>query len=247
MRRTSRLALSLVAALGLSVVTAQADASITWDYEYTADVLPNDGSLGSGAWTVGGTHTAGPSVSGGVLTLDTGFNQWQNGYMLYNGSEWDSDDPDGTTFEVRIKVADRTGTQHIQIGKQNYYWELLVSKDRISSAESASDGVAAGGPGVDLDMTQYHTIRVTISAGGTGSRVAQVYIDDNATPAFTLNGFFANLDRIVLADGGGSTYWGAMDVDYIRWVNGEATAPPVPEPATLGLIGLGVLMLTRRP
>lgn len=241
MSSASRLMLALTAAAGLAAAPA-AHASLVWTHQYEGDVLPQNHPTAS--WTAAGTGRT-ESSDGQVLTVNTGGNVFSSGYYLQSGA-WNGDTTTGSTVEIRFAV--ESGQSRFQIGKTGSVYDLLISPTRVAAAQTASDNDAAGGTGVDLDMTQFQTIRLVMSPGEAGdARTVEVYLNGGTTPVFSLFRSTSTANRLLFPDGGTSGWSGISKWDYVYWTNSEATAP-IPEPAGLALLGAGVaIALGRRP
>jgi len=98
-----------------------------------------------------------------------------------------------------------------------------------------------------LDVTAWHEYWITIAAGGSGTHVVDVYVDGSLVPS-TFNvsaGGDNDFDVSYLGmDVGATGQMGAIDVDFFAYASGAIA--PVPEPATIALLGFGGLALLRR-
>lgn len=146
------------------------------------------------------------------------------------------------TIETRFRVVSiasgstRAGSFVLNLG--GYWIDFNISTTSIGT--SAQTSLLTG-----LNLTEWTTVRFTIVDAMTGPTL-EIYLNNNSTPAVTTNKFNTGTSatNIIFGDASGSAATGGvMDWDYITWDSSAALAP-VPEPTTLGMIGLsGMLVL----
>lgn len=234
------LTLSLAGVAGAGITQVKPSADFDWQYEMdVSPELANLDPLINPEWAKSGT---GSSVSGGILTYDTGttgnlsFNSndtgdggiWPGKYTLATGF----------TVEARIKVlADVSGKGWAVFAGPSgttanaYLW---VGK----GGQSWGTGAALGTNANDND---FHVFRV---AQEPGAATYSVWRDGVLLNSSLGSGYNYNRDGIWFGDGSGS-YAGKVEMDYLRFTSG-AFAPQIRhvgrnDPLTEGWTGPGVV------
>lgn len=238
-------------------ITATKDsADFTWKYEFNTSVLPDASDLdgnGVGDFNVPvGGYGHGGSISGGLLTLSTVGTENSYYYTGWNAGNklWDVVDnldyEHGVTVEMSVKVLaaaagadgvtglcvmpDGTNVDgKLQIAKTTQYWGDTGSEVGTGTYDN-TDGFHAFRMALDPDTNTYSVWRdnelLGSGLGDTDSR--------------------DGLRRLLFGDFA-SGLFGDAEIDYVRITSGAYA--PVPEPATLcllGLGGIGVLLKRRR-
>ena len=103
---------------------------------------------------------------------------------------------------------------------------------------------------VPVDVTQFHEFWIQIVAGGAGTHQVTVWKDGDVANSVTFDVSAGNgndFDDSYIGMGCGATgAMGAIDIDFFAYKSG--LHDPVPEPATLALLGLGLggLLIRRK-
>ncbi len=209
-------------------------AAVTWDVGYEGSVLPN---LADPAWSAIGTQSPRTSsLNDGILTITNNSAGWE-GWAINAGSYWEAE----TTLTLEIKMK-QAGTSRVEFGKSNRQWSLVFKDNEIQSR--------FGGDSMAFDTTEWNVFRITKESGvpqGPGDNpddVVKLYINGSLVASDLVishaGTYDFNLVRVMKMSGGGT-----MDIDYIRYTN-EGAFAPVPEPATLAILGLGMAFANRR-
>jgi hypothetical protein len=241
---------SLFIAAGLALAfTGAANATpIVWDMVYNADVKPADaGSIvfsnsttdhfnhpyadANTVDSADGIYTAATSAADAFqypLGLSTDYLASATGYTVES------------SFRINSIATESTSPFVIQCGDMSadQAWTLAPSRSGTQYTVTLYGANANLGVVANIDNTQFHTYRVTV-LGST----ATLYVDNAFvgqlgamdTSATNHNIEFGNLS---------SSSSGSFSMDYLDAYAGGAV--PAPEPTTLGLLGVGGLMMLRR-
>jgi len=151
------------------------------------------------------------------------------------------------TVEARVRVPDANfaatdGVGGLVLGVNNLAYNVRFHPGFISY----NDNVTGLFSVKELDTSVFHTYRAVVDQ--SASPIFSLYIDNDPTPVFTSNNHWFNspgFDTLVFGDFSTGGLSGKLDTDFVSWTAG-AFAPEVPEPALLGVVLLGALMLIRR-
>jgi len=235
-----------------------ADFKYVWDFELTTPDLNANFDLynnTTGAEGADGTNdfgittaSTGVSIVDGNLVLDTVGNiqaMWATVSDITPTSGW--------TVELSVRPDDTTGSRGL-----GFY---------ASPGEGATVGAVALKL-IDDDLVEVHwwvlgnlspaTLKATLPAGefikiriaaaynaGTTAHDYTLYLNDQFIADLPAASASTTINRLLLARAA-TTNDGIATIDYVAYTPG-AYAPVVPEPASMGLLGLGAaLMLVRR-
>lgn len=262
--------LAALVASGLSGVAGAATLNGTMDsslfpYKYEGDVLPT-AAAGLDFVRVGSAAVEADSASLGVdgstnyLHINTDSNSTGSdlfGYKVNGGTlnnpggdpdnTWNPDYPGPWTIEIRARVlASNSGTYGAIVqgsdGNTAGRMQLFDEKVKVESAEY----LEAGGNGANADA--FHVFRIAsympdwaqtgpdqvVEYWRDGVYIGQTSDDTEFTTMLQFGDVLAGAEEV------------NFQVDYLRWTYQGAYAPPVPEPASLGLLVLGAGALLRR-
>jgi hypothetical protein len=168
---------------------------------------------------------------------------------LYGVPGWTN--KSAVTIEARIKVMPDSPEQSFDLTANDTIGDiaLVLSPDKVQLMRAFSD---VGQVTVSMNTTDtFHTYRLTRGADGL---LWDLYIDNNPTPAIADYHcgatqtdpdriFFGGIDFPIYIPGAAPD----VEISYIQWHDGaNAPALNVPEPASLGIASLGLLVLSTR-
>jgi hypothetical protein len=210
MNTMKRIVGALPLALLVVLVWTYGIFAVEWEYIYEGDVLPDDPSLGNKA--------AGVYKTDGINTSDVG--------KITPDGELHMTDPadkvcfflpeakgvENATVEARVRVLSQAGASYtilFGIESETDAW-LDLFPDRVQ---------IEGGPSHNIDMTEYHILRVTKD----GDAVT-VYVDDEKVMEGPASGISDRKDDIVFGAGStggtGEHFW-----DYLVYTTAGAFSP----------------------
>lgn len=224
-------------AIGVAIVVASpavADLilkdSADFNHKYEGDVAPVPN------YTEVGTFQLAPTTDGDIMSFRTGFGPYL-GSDDWNGANA----PDGYTIEIRARI----GTDFAEgaRGALALYTGIGgTTGDLIGIGQSSVKILAHGEILVDTNdnTADFHTFRVAFDHVGSVWPYT-IYRDGVLLDSWPNGGNWAT--ESLWIGSGGSIYGGpTVEVDYIRWDDTGAFAP-IPEPASLALLGVGSLLL----
>jgi hypothetical protein len=237
-------AVAVIGFMSAPVFAVATADSTTWEGLYEADVLPD-----SAGWVVAtGLEPNFTSLTG------TGQIRMNNiGDPVNNIGWWQKfhsfDLNAGASVEWRAKVNDpASGPNSMAMNLQDDGTAgNTFIRMRLFGAAQMQLFVGASGAAqtVALDVSQFHTYRITSQAGAGN---VKLYIDDNPVAAAS-----GTLDGFGTAGGPSGIFMGDVTssstadwtIDYARWTNQGAFAA-VPEPASIALALIGLPLVLRR-
>lgn len=219
------------AALGglVSWTTNQVDWSTNY---YNPDVQSGgqyDGvpTNASPKWTA--QYTATSSLVDSYFRISTAGGSRLN---YFTTSNWDLSGD--ATVEARLRVVSQTGASgagSIRFGNAAFYGTVLFGTNNVGTVEH--------------DFTQWTTVRLVFEGmTSTNTATVKVYLNNDPTVAYTSTKWSlgTTLNQLSFGDPNTTSTDGTVDWDYIAWKSGSAIAPVIPEPATIGMMGLGALI-----
>lgn len=240
---------------GNVAAAAVLDSSL-FNHKYEGDVVPVTDSNGvtTPSYATGAPDISGPSSDGNIMTyqntVGTGGGYWESNSSIWAGGTNPVSDANGSTIEFSIKV----GTD----ATAGPWGAFQVFARDSGSGSNGNPAHLAVGP----SMTGYRTSGGSIAVLDTNSntdafhtfRIAQdpdsgnlwvwrdgILLLAGGTDLWASTG----AAYMFFGDGGGYVGGPTMELDYFRWDSTGAYAP-IPEPASLALIGLGTLLMFKR-
>ena len=249
MLKTMTVALSLLVVIsapawGVGITGVKDSADFAFKYE--ADVLPDAAGLGFTLQDPNNIFADTVSIGGGVLTINTNTNSTANDFLYYQiagGSPTWSPLPQGD-FTVEIRTLVRPNNSGVfgatlGMGDVNSNGNLGLFFDKVDMG-GTDIATAANNDG-------FHVYRIA-SFSTTSSSAQQVYriyrdgvqIGGDVPQITNFASHFLRLGDFISGAPEAN-----FDIDYLRW-DTTGAYEPIPEPASLGLVVGGVLMLLGR-
>ncbi len=177
-----------------------------------------------------------PDGGGGIAPWPAG----GDGYLIHDGGKGNFGIKQAAGGIVSFSLATAGDTGGLAGLLMNNLNGTAVTGD-VDSGEAGTVNLLA------LDPTVWHEFWITIKGGGAGTHQVSVYQDGSLVPTVfdvtTGNGNDYNSPAIsYLGLGAGATgQAGALDIDFFAVASGAIA--PIPEPSTVGLLGLGATLL----
>jgi hypothetical protein len=206
--------------------------SSAFNHQYNGDVVPVPN------YTVNAPFNAAPSTDGDIMSYRVS----QGGGYL-SADDWSVNHATGFTIEFRVKI-DEDFPEASKGAVALYYGDGSAGDVLSVGAHSVWNGVGAVQDDANTNSDGYHVFRVA-QAGGTPTPIS-IYRDGVLLRQWPNGGNFGS--NVLFFGAGGSSFGGpTVHVDYLRWDNTGAYTPEVPEPASMGLLGvMGTALLSRR-
>ena len=245
--QTLALTCALACVLAASSALAQA---VTWEHQYDGNVHANDGAAiqpDNAAWAEGGFGGSGSS-DGDIFTFTntTGSHTFTAG-GVGGSSLHDNNVATGSTYEYRMRQVSGWHDLVVSLGDSTHSYEIIMDANTglIGSDDGTANHIMDATARATIDWSQFHTVRLVLGDNTvTNPRPLDVYIDNNAIPAFSGVPivFGQAFNRVTWPDTGGSAFDGESRWDYIYWTNSEGM--PAPEPSSLVLLCMGLVGLS---
>lgn len=244
MRMFKGLMMCAMAGVVIGGMSTGAKAAVLLEYDANSQLIaPAPDSAAGGSWTkglvgTGASESAGTDTSNYWRMLDE--NTGGNGDVNYSLNPLSASasaftDPSGWTATIVIKVisasANNFGTE-FDIRNGSNFWSLSWVNDGNSEYVANSSGLVQITTG-DFH-SDYNTFQIVYDPG-TAS--ASLYINGVLTPGLVASNSAANFLRW------GSASAAATSDLYVKLVRFETGQNIVPEPASLGLLGVAGLAL----
>jgi MYXO-CTERM domain-containing protein len=187
--------------------------------------------------------------------------RWALGQTGKNHGIWASTDfgtPGGNTATTRFdgSITDPAVSTAYSAGNFGHF---LNSGTTRGSSSTVVNGTAIGDPLVNLAIEHYYTLNIARVAGGLAwdfsygnnngaggpNTVSVGFFDDSITQTDGANGVMNTVDSLAFMLWNNAPF-GAATTGSFTVSNILLTGNPVPEPAALGLLGLGALLGLRR-
>ena len=240
-------AITMETALGQKVRTSN---SSTWAYKYEGDVSatannpPFTNFYNYVPTGTGFIHHNDPSP--GIASYGHTFPSTPT--MGHNfGGGWANDDSDSWSVDVKAMLEAGTNLLITARGLQGAGpadFSMIIDQ----AAGAIKTGAPGGGPSTPIafDMSNgFHTYRMTKEDLGDGTSEVLFYVDSGTPIATWTPTIGAGGNEMTLKTSAGSYADGAVAlVDHFRYQPGKVL--PLPEPASLALLGLGGLAIMMR-
>lgn len=141
-------------------------------------------------------------------------------------------DPDRGVWEIYMRDNDGSNGP---LSTRIHFLSTGIDRDNSGNGVNAE---------VQADLTDdFHVVRIVGHPGG--GNLTSVYLDGELVIDQLTSLSFTNEEYLRIGRWGGATRGGTATIDYIRFDTTGAYAP-IPEPASIALLGLGGLMILRR-
>jgi hypothetical protein len=249
-RSFSALAASAVAAVLAPLVAASPIASDSFNYSAGALGAASGGSGWTSNWAGGSTNVTAPGLTGSGIGSTSTNKLTTNNDNTGAFRSLPSQGTDGTTVWLSYLFSGSTttvATGYAGVSLFNGSAETLFTGKRtgqtVLGTQRSGQSSAAGDSTASIDATHLLVYKIDFGGGTTaGNEKVTMYVDPtpgaapDVSPSVTLadvNNF--SFDRVRIQSGNGSNF----NADEISL--GTTYADVVPEPATMGFLGLGAI------
>lgn len=227
------------------MVAGQASAAVVYSTDFNAPTYSDGGIIGQDSWLITGSSVVSPisiansATNGNVTLANTGqdVNRVFTPAITAGGATLSAD--------ITITAANATGDYFLHLGDggaSNFYARIYAKAGTAANTFQLAMGTSSGATGLvyGADLAFATTYRITARydlVAGTLNDTGAILVNDvQYVNALTTGTDATSIASVNIRQGSTGP---AVTIDNI-------TVDSIPEPTSLGLIGLGALILGRR-